>query len=328
MEIPEKSGERGYSGRRLVAGFLLLILTIPCFPVFSDQPYQSRQGVTIIDSIPLMKCPEIGSYRTKDLCSEPLIYVCFAPGFIIATVLFAVKRKKAGVVLLLFLIGSFLSMASDTGCDLARKARDAYEKKDYGKALSLFSMAEAEMGTIPSLCFNKALCFYRLEKTGHAINQLYIAIKKDPHDSALRDTLRIMERAEGLSSQYPPGPFIHSDIPFLGIIIFFNAACLCLGLVFRLKKGSIFIVFIFLTVIAAGFLVVFIISQVQANETIGIVSTHNGILKKIPREEAKPWIVLKEGTACRILDKAYGYIHVITGRGLKGWIRESDVVAD
>jgi hypothetical protein len=329
LEAHQRDRGRRGSRRRLVRFFLLIFILNPQVQLFpADSSPQSQMTLNNVQDFPLITCLESELYRPRDIYSEPLIYLCFLPGLFIMIGCLVIKRKKAPLVLVLFLWLSFLCSASEIHCYLFDNGLRAYSSGDYESALKFFIKTEEHTGIIPALCYNKALCYYRLGRKGHAINQLYKAIKQAPLDTSFRKTLSLIEKSYGLYSQYPPGPFIHSNIPFLFIIIFFNCACIFLGLVFRLKKGSLFIVFIFLTVITIGFVVVFIVSQVQMNETVCTVVTENGILKKIPLSEAKTWIVLKEGTTCKVLDKAYGYVLVNTGRGLKGWIQESNVVMD
>ena len=189
----------------------------------------------------------------------------------------------------------------------------------------MFKQSEDVHGPLQGICYNNALCYYHLNKKGYAIFELYRAIKRSPMENRYIHALRLIEKECGLSSQVNTVPFIHPDIPFICMIVLFNITCIVLGLVYRLKKGNVVILFVLLVICTIGVTVIFIATEIQVREKIGIVISRNGLLKQIPLPSSRTWVLLKEGASIKVLGNAKGYYLVKTGRDLKGWLREADV---
>lgn len=325
MEITQSTGTRNNKHRRLVMICLLFIVFFQqdLFP----EEFFKNEAILYEDAgrLPLIYKEEIEAQKKQDLYKNPFIYFCFLPGIVVFIILFLFKKRKTPGHLFIFFILCLFVNAEINNSGFIEKGLQYFSEGEYNEALKAFKQAEEFLGPLQGLCYNNALCYYHLNKRGYAVFELYKAIKKAPLDERFLQSLHLVEKEYGLSSQINPAPFVHPDIPFIFVLVLFNMTCLLLGLGFRFKKGSIVIAFVLFTLCTIGATAIFIATQLQLQERICIVISRNGMLKQIPLSSSRTWVLLKEGTSVKVLGNAKGYYLIKTGRGLKGWIREADV---
>ncbi|MBN2441491.1 MAG: hypothetical protein JXJ04_09090 [Spirochaetales bacterium] len=320
MAITQSTGPGKPGNKRLVILWILFLCINPChlYPeTIISQEDAGRLPIIYKDGIETEKIP--------DLYKNPLIYLCFIPGIIILIILLVVKKRRIHGLLLIFFSFCLITGAATEKKNFIEQGIKFFNSKNYRDALNKFKQAEDIHGPLAGLCYNNALCYYHLDKKGYAIFELYRAIKKAPMDRRFTHSLYLIEKEEDLTSQINSAPFIHPNIPFICMIILFNLTSIALGLVFRYKKGIIVIIFVLLSIGTIGVTTSFILTQLQIQEKICVVTSREGMLKQIPLPSSRTWVLLKEGTSIKVLGNAKGYYLVQTGRGLKGWIREADV---
>jgi len=320
----EKTYRNGYRGtrRRLVAAFIFLFFYLPVsiYPADTQESFEYNT-----DKLSLMDGAEIESWRNTRIHQTLFSYLFFIPGPCALLILLFNKRNKKLSVLLLFLFISLLGKLTYCNREYIEKGLGYYYSGSIKNALTAFQMSEEISGNRPGISYNMALCYYKLGKCGIAISELFKAIKMAPMNNRIRRVLKLIEEKCNLTSQISPRPYLNPDISFIFILIFFNLSCIVLGLVFTFRKGQLVILFIFCVLCTLGSLSTYIFTQLQLNEQIGIITVSSAMLKKIPLSTSKTWVTLKEGASLKVLGKAKEYLLVKTGRGIKGWIKESSV---
>jgi hypothetical protein len=112
------------------------------------------------------------------------------------------------------------------------------------------------------------------------------------------------------------------------MILFLNLTFLSFGVVFRLKRGSLFILSALLLLALLGAIGMFFYSMSERDRDIAVVAHEGASLKRIPLDKAREWISLKEGTSLRVSGSAKGYLLVKTGLGLEGWVGRGSLLLD
>jgi hypothetical protein len=170
------------------------------------------------------------------------------------------------------------------------------------------------------------LCYFQAHRYGEAIYYLNNAIRFDPTNRVMRQTLAWMEQRLSLTRQIEPPWSVNPDLMLIIVAILFNLTCVLLAISGAGKGGRYVIVLVFavlLTLAAGGGLVYSISTQ---NDEIGVVGRDAGNLLKIPRPDATSWLELPRGTTVRILLDSNNFYLVRTGYGVEGWLPAEDVL--
>jgi tetratricopeptide (TPR) repeat protein len=268
---------------------------------------------------------EIKESSCRHLTSRLWIYFLFLPGVVAFIILFF-NRKKAAAVFIIFSVFLITGVSDPFPSENIRNGFDNLKNGFYDDALADFMEADTILPCNPALKYNLALCYYLTENKSSALCYLRRSIVLDPQDEEPRNVLSIIEKKLELVNQVPPGIRLHPDVPFIYFIIFINLTLILLGLVYRYKKGVLFISFVFFVFLSACALIFYVYSITEMDENVGIVLNDEGILKKIPMDIANAWISFKMGTSLKINGFADGYWLVRSELGFEGFIHESDLL--
>ena len=233
-------------------------------------------------------------------------------------------------MMLVFCLGILCGAAAPFPSDSVEAAVEAYEQGRYDEALQNFITAEKSLPENSSLAYNLALCRYRLGQVGHSLYNLRRCLRLDPSDSDARVLLSRLEHEMDLGSQIAPAMRIHPNLAFIVAVGFFNLVFVMIGLIggggpgLR-GKGGWFILFIFVALLSVGGFGALIYAAVNRERPVAVVVAPQGTMKKIPLVQARPWMVLEEGTSLHVKGKAQDHVLVRTGLGLTGWIRSDEV---
>jgi len=121
---------------------------------------------------------------------------------------------------------------------------------------------------------------------------------------------------------------VHPNVPFVAILVLFNAAAVLFGVLYRFERGGLFILSVLTFAVLIGALVIFLFALHERGEPIAVVAGQEAPLKRVPLAEAREWILLPEGTALDVRGSAQGYVLVKTGLGLEGWIERNRLLFD
>lgn len=329
MEKHAKECRNRYNGRLVI---FLLIFIIVCLICAGCNKIDTHGVLT--GSFVLKTESEILNESNNRLHNNPLAYLFFLPGIIfLVIILICVKKKIIKLPLLIVcLLLCSASTISDKITDKTGLVRlisgglTEYNNSNYDKALEYFIAASSTIPRSSGIHYNIALTYYKAGKTGQAVFHLKKAIHINSADIVLQKCLSSLEGELGLNHQVKSNPFIHDDIPFILLIIFFNLSLTGLGLVLIFKKGGIVILFVLLVVslsVISGFLAT---NYLHANQPIAVVADESILVKKIPLDTAQDWIEIQNGTIVKFLGEANNYILIQTGQGIKGWIKKTGMI--
>lgn len=310
--------------KRLVILIIFLLITV--HTGFTDESFTFR--ITIDKEyfdISFKSETEIQESSCLHLTNYFWVYLLFLPGVIVFIILFF-TRKKTAVVFIIFTVFLIMGASDPFPSENIRNGFDNLNRGSYNNALKEFKLADQILPDNPAIKYNLALCFYLTEDRSNAICNLRRSIILNPQDGEPRSVLKIMERKLDLINQVYPGIKLHPDIPFVIFIILINITFILLGLVYRYKKGGLFISFVFLVLLSSCTLIIYVYSLTQMDGNVGIVTQDEGILKKIPMDIASAWMSFKQGTSLKINGFADGYWLVRSELGFEGFIHESDLL--
>ncbi len=260
--------------------------------------------------------------------AKPAYYFLLLPGPVFyATMLFIRKKfgRRGTTLMMLFAMGILLGATGPFPSASVEAAVEAYDRGRYQDALRSFEEAQKSLPGNSSLAYNLALCRFRLGQFGHSLYNLRRCLRLDPRDGQARTFLDRLEQDLDLGVQVATGIAVHPNLAFLFAVAFFNIAFLILGLVGRQGRGGWFIMLVFIGLLSLGGFGALVYGAVQRNRPVAVVVTSQGSLKKIPLDQAQPWVILAEGTSLQIKGKAQNHVLVRTGLGLTGWIRSDEV---
>jgi len=327
-----KSGTDNYNRRgrqiskRLVVLFVLAFLICITFSVYADNGFIFRIKIdNETFDVSFKTEAEIRESSCLHLTNKFWVYFLFLPGIIVFVVLFF-NRHKVSVVFIIFSVFLLLGVSDPFPTYHITNGFLKLDNGNYEDALNDFKLAEKDLPCNPALKYNIALMFYLTENRSNSLCYLRKSIILDPQDAVPRNVLGIIERKLGLKNQVPPGIKLHPDIPFIFLIVFTNLTCIILGLVYRYKKGGLFIFFVFFVFLSSCSLAMYVFSLSEIDEKVGVVAHDEGILKKIPMDIANSWMSFTQGTSLKINGFANGYWLVESEHGFEGFIYETDLL--
>jgi tetratricopeptide (TPR) repeat protein len=324
------------AGKRLVVflRYLILLCLLSATNLWGQEDRQIRLtgedgnvlGFTIMDA------ETVEEAFSEDLHSKPLYYLLFLPGPAGFAFLFVMKKKSGRriIALILILTGSLALLGQKRPLPMrqVRSGIEALVAGRYAGALESFRDAEAKGGENYALSYNSALCHFGLHEWAQAIHCIRKAIRLEPQNLLLRDTLTRMEENLGLTSQVPPGIRLHPSLLFTLLLLLFNASSVAFGIFYWFKRGTLLILSVLLLLTVLGSLGTLLYSLVEAAKPFAVVAGGQANMKRIPLDEAQVWIQLKEGTSLLVEGSAQGFLLVKTGLGLEGWIRADSLLLD
>lgn len=313
---------------------LMLALLFPpaagVFPEGEDRPdleITGSGGVPV--RVGLREAEEVLAGPRENLYAEPYAYLLFLPGPLLFAVLLLMRRRLQRTTVLLVLGLLLLGSTSGSGTEqLVRTAVRAFADGRHAAALEAFLQAERDGVSSASLHYDIGLCRLALGERGRGIFRIRRAVRVAPQDRTLREDLHRIESALGLRNQVATGMAVHPNVPFVAILVLFNAAAVLFGVLYRFERGGLFILSVLTFAVLIGALVIFLFALHERGEPIAVVAGQEAPLKRVPLAEAREWILLPEGTALDVRGSAQGYVLVKTGLGLEGWIERNRLLFD
>lgn len=252
--------------------------------------------------------------------------------------------------LIVFII-IFLSCLAVWASPLVQEADSAYNKEDYQQALRLYNKALEEDGASPTLYYNLANTYYRLNNIGHAVLNYERALKLDPSFADARTNLnfvntRIEDKPEDDSSflgnlfdriVFSASPDAWAWITFTAFaLVLCAAAAYIFAANVAVRKIGFFggIVMIFATV---GLMIVALDSASRIrNHDVAVVMTPTTNLTSAPRApkgKTEKVVPIHEGTRLIIVDSvvtpgdeaSHMYYDVKINNSTRAWVKASDV---
>ena len=202
--------------------------------------------------------------------------------------------------------------------------------------VSLYSLGRAFLYSEPAGtdsraamdCYNRGIDYYEAGETGSAIHSFRSAVYLDPLESSYRETLEWVEDRQGFVNQVRPSIAMHPDIFFFILIGAVNLLFIIL-ILRNGKSGGFKTVALILTILILVVSAVMMnVSVYSRNQPVGIIYGDSAWLRKIPRQDAEPWLPVTPGTAVKVLDDTGEFRLVETGMGLTGWIGREYILYD
>ncbi len=289
---------------------------------------QSPSGAAVFA---LLSVVQVRQMDTVSAYRNPLNYLWLLPGVMVLVVIVLLRRggKKPGVVPFVAGLIFFVSATAPQHQFPAKEVQagiDAFQAGKVSVAIDQFRSALSVRPHNPGILYNQSLCYFQAHRYGEAIYYLNNAIRFDPTNRVMRQTLAWMEQRLSLTRQIEPPWSVNPDLMLIIVAILFNLTCVLLAISGAGKGGRYVIVLVFavlLTLAAGGGLVYSISTQ---NDEIGVVGRDAGNLLKIPRPDATSWLELPRGTTVRILLDSNNFYLVRTGYGVEGWLPAEDVL--
>lgn len=263
----------------------------------------------------------------SSLYRNPLLLLFLLPGVIIVP-LSIVFRKKIILLLSLGLLCFCLSADNTASVwDLVENGNNHYKEQNYREALRFFTEALRVLPKNGGIHYNASVTYHALNETAKAVFHGRAAVKYAPFRDRLRSTLRSIEDEAGLTNQIPLPVPVHPDVPAIVALVFFNGACFSLALYLLKRDPTVFMIFMGTLLLCIGSVVLFSITYKGITSEWGVVG-RDAVIKKIPRVTASDWFSLPEGTVVRVQLHSEGFAFIKTGKGIEGWINQTDISLD
>lgn len=265
-----------------------------------------------------------------DYGRKPLLWLFLLPGPV-ALAIFAIFRKPPGrsltLGLMLFLLPFHLS-----GGDWAVQIG---EVEQFLQADDLAG-ARAKLGEVPddpyeaaSWHFARAALESRGNNHAEAVWHLRNALMNRPMNRQIREQLKIVESYAQVGDAYPPPPSLDGRLYFLLLIFMVNAAAVTGIFIIRKPRSGIIILFILFLAGSAGMAALMGAAEIGLSRSYGVVVPENpeetACLKRVPREEAQEWFLLKSGTTLLLREKVGDYYLAENGAKVTGWIHQDQI---
>ncbi|HOV62555.1 MAG TPA: hypothetical protein PLG43_01570 [Spirochaetia bacterium] len=272
---------------------------------------------------------EAGSVRgfsPGEFYTNPTNYLLLVPGPLALFVVFVTRKRKGFLAACVF----FLAMARPDieYAGMFSEGLDAYAKGDLDSAEKAFTGVLSGDEGNPSAYYNRALIRFRKGDIGNAVADVRKALYLAPFRGEYRRFLTFLEEQGNLTSQVAPVFSLYPDIFFFLLVVSVNAAGFMGVLVLSRKKGRFFIGFVLLGIVVLVSLTGLIVTSAGPPKQSGVVVVPDSQFKKIPVPSASDWASLQAGTSIRILGEAEGFYLAETGFGMKGWIDKKQVILD
>ena len=268
-----------------------------------------------------------------DYGRNPLLWLFLLPGPL-ALALFALFRKprsrRITLGLMLFLLS--FNLHGDDGDSWAvhiEKAEQLLQADD-------IRGARAELGVMPGDPYEAAAWHFasaalasRENNHAEAVWHLRSALMDRPMSSRIREQLKLTESSALVGDAYPPPLPLDRRLFFLLLLLMVNAAAVT-GIFIMLKpRSGRVILFILFLAGSAGMASLMGVAEISLSRSYGVVMPDipedTVYLKRVPREEAQEWFLLKSGTTLLLREKVGDYYLTENGALVTGWIHQDQV---
>ena len=275
------------------------------------------------------------------LLPGPLIGVCLALGR---------KRRPAAVagaaVAAAAATVAALAPAHDTAPEVALRAaaeaERAYLRHDYAAAEANYRAVREQLGCHPAPSYNLALAALGRGDAAGAIGWLREALRRAPLERRYRALLRQVERRAGLDTQHRPMPFVPPVMPFQALLLVAGCGVAVAGhqpagerVLRRLRRLPARVQDgerrearaqpLLAALPAAAVLAAVVFGMAVADQARTVVVVGDSELRRIPRRDAAPWMVLPAGTTLEVRGQHDEHLLVRTGDGLDAWVSHEAV---
>lgn len=193
---------------------------------------------------------------------------------------------------------------------------------------AFYPAEETDISKSAAAYYNNAVQMYEEGNLTEAVHNLRTAVYLEPMIRQYRDMLSAVEKKHGFITPVSPSIGLHPDLFF-----YITAAALNLFFIVAFLKSVkpggavsvLFIMFALAALISAGCMGY---SHIERGELTGIITGEQTFIKKIPRDSAENWLMMKPGTSVRIIDESGEFLLIETGMGVKGWIQKPQIVSD
>ncbi len=273
-------------------------------------------------------------YRVQRFHRKPAVYLLFAPGplFVGAVLLRRrLRRPRYGAIGAVFLL-IFMPWGGLRGGESPDGAFDRgvaeFQRGQYTQALASFAEAKGKgAGGTAGLLYNVALCHHHLGSRGLAVHYLRAALRAFPGDAVFREALSGLEGFYDLRNQANPPPRLDPAALLIVTMVLANAAAALFGVGLLANRVDVFILAVLAGLAAAAVGSVLGVACVLAGRPVGTVITTEAAMSKIPHPEGEQWRTVPEGSSLYLSARFQGYVVATTAQGLRGWIREEQLIA-
>ena len=285
-----------------------------------DSLQEDTQDFSLIPVQELLKEGKTGLYK------NPWLYLLFLPGPVYLLFVRLGVFRKSSIVLLVSLL--LMSAALQESLDTAwlDEAQKAFEKADFDQALKLYETRGRGWEERAAFLYNRGVLRFLSGSNSSAVADLRSALKIRPTNSLFSGTLSLVEEHLGLEHQPVTTLFVSPDLLFVLILLSVNLIFIFLAF-HRLKRQSgwsMLMVLLSILVSMAG-TTELTRSLLLLHRKEAVVSAEISI-RKIPEENASPWIALPEGTAVEMIRSFDGFVLIHTAYGLEGWVSRDDLI--
>ena len=285
-----------------------------------DSLQEDEQSFSLIPVEEVLKEGRAGLYM------NPWLYLFLLPGPLFLLFVRLGVFRKSTVVLLASLLMLSAALPDEGESFWMNEAGQAFDAGEYEQALHLYETRGRNWEERSSFLYNRAVLHFLNGNNSSAVADLRSALKLRPTNSLASGTLSLIEEHLGLEHQPVITVFVAPDILFVLVILSINLVFLFLGL-YRLKRqaGWTALMVIFSILLSLAGTTELVRSLVLLQRKEAVVSSEISI-RKIPEENANPWITLPEGTAARIIRSHDGFVLIHTAYGLEGWVHREDLI--
>lgn len=224
---------------------------------------------------------------------------------------------------------------------ISDKAFQAYQKKDYKQAITLYDQVLKEGSISDKLYYNLGNAYYKNNELGKAIYYYELAYKLNPKDEDISTNLKLASSKTIDKIDSKENFFISTiksnvysfltttEWAWLSIILLI----LCLGLLYgfvisstnTLKRISFIGFFCLLILFITSFTLGSLALSAKHETSFGIVLTKETKILAEPDYTAKQKFTLHEGTKVSILKNDDEWVSIKLQNGNEGWIKASDI---
>jgi hypothetical protein len=145
----------------------------------------------------------------------------------------------------------------------------------------------------------------------------------------IREQLELTESSALMGDAYPPPLPLDRRLFFFLLLVMVNAAAVTGIFIMRKPRSGRVILFILFLAGSAGMGALMGVAEISLSRTFGVVMPNIPedavYLKRVPREEAQEWFLLKSGTTLLLREKVGDYYLAENGALVTGWIHQDQV---
>ncbi len=247
--------------------------------------------------------------------------------------------RKYKIILVLLFFASSIS-AQDTDARF-KSANEAYQQKEFNRAVELYSGLAGEGITSAELYFNLGNAFFKSNQIASAIINYERALLLSPDDEDIRfnlklANLRIVDKIEPVPELFilkwmknlingrTADSWAKVAVFFLWIAFLFGCAFVFVGSA-GLKRITFFVgvVFVVLAIVALIFGVRK--NRIDTLHPYAIVFAQNSYVKSAPDNQSTDLFILHEGVKVQLVEATHEWSKIKLADGKVGWIRSLDM---